>query len=261
MSRNRAEVEARRDADTRRGVEARLAAQDVRVDETPAGRLSVAPDRERATPFADLLAILDRRGVPAPLVCALGEGVVAIVEATRHAFPGNLFWDLDHVVVAMAEDAQRADDPLRHAARATEAVARLHRLFGEEGAIRFRYIHDFLYGHDWARWVQRSPAERSTVGPFDLPFLERMLRRGRELVELIDSDDPTYPRIEGSRSRNPFSFQRDADSERALYRDLAAHRMLPVETYLEDAEPVWDRPFEALRTTRAKALGLWTPPA
>ena len=129
-------------------------------------------------------------------------------------------------------------------------------LYGMRSPVRFQYVHDFTYGYDWAKWVRRSPRDRSHVGPFELDFLRYSRRRGHELLALIARDDAEYPSLPDDRPRNVFRFSRDPDEEILLLRDLASRDLLPVEAYRTDASPRWDRPFAELRDERALALGL-----
>jgi len=198
---------------------------------------------------------------PAEIAAALGapsmeSGLERVAEAMRAAFPDNLLGDLDHWAWAVAREAADGDDPDAHVGRATETTVELMRLFGCATPIRFRYVHDFVYGFDWAKWVRKDPAARAAVGPFDLAFLERMVRRGHELLALIAEDDEKYPQLRDDRPRNPFGFSREPEDELRLFRDLAARGLLPVEAWRLETAPTWDRPFTDLRAERARVLGL-----
>ncbi|MEM1417603.1 MAG: ferrochelatase, partial [Myxococcota bacterium] len=116
--------------------------------------------------------------------------------------------------------------------------------------------HDFLYAFDWSKWVREAPEERAAIGPFDRPFLERMVTRGRELVALIEARDLKYGPIPAGVDRNPFSFSRTPVDEARLWKDLAAVDGLPAKAWDPDAIPEWERDFYALREARARALGL-----
>ncbi len=204
----------------------------------------------------DIVSSLIEVGVSTSLVDAIGVGLARVTDAIESAFPDNIFGDLDHLALSVAREAEGAESPEAHAARAFETVVALMHLFGRETPIRFRYVHDFVYGYDWARWVRKDPATRRHVGPFDLAFLERMERRGRELLSLIEADDAKYPTLPDDRPRNPFGFSREPADERRLFHDLAAHGLLPVEAWRLEAAPQWERAFKELRDERAQALGL-----
>lgn len=220
----------------------------VRVDAS-ARWLSLAPGRARPTPLAVLID-----ATPAPSRDVVASTLTDIARAIDRHFPANLFADLDLVAGVLAETAARRG---RDAARAQgEAIVRLHALFGVETSIRFRYVHDFLYGFDWARWVARDPDARRGVRPFDPVFLAYSEARARELLELIARRDPKYGPLEAGRDRNPFPFRRDPEAERALLSSLAARDEIPVAAWTADARAAWDRPYVHLREEEARRLGL-----
>ena len=122
--------------------------------------------------------------------------------------------------------------------------------------LAFRYLHDFTYGYDWAKWVMRKPEVRLGIRPFDPVFVAYLRRRGEELVALVERDDKKYPKLPDGRSRNPFGFSREPAHEAVLFSDLAARGLLPVRGWDMDAEPVAERPFADLRFDRARQLGI-----
>lgn len=209
------------------------------------------PERAAATPPTALFRALAPRcaGLPA-MAEALAEGLVALADATIEHFPDNLFFDVDALAAGLLRGARDAGE----LTRAFDVVVKLHARFGCQTSIRFRYVHDFTYGFDWAKWVRRDPAARAAVGPFDPAFLEAMLVRGEELRALIAADDPKYPRLPDARPRNPFGFSRDPDDERRLHRALAAEGLLPIAAWTLDPTPIWDRPYAELRAARASEL-------
>ena len=217
---------------------------------------SLAPGRDRARPPSAVGAGLREGGVAVDLAAAVAVSLEEIAAAMDEAFPENILGDLDHLGWALAAEAAGAKDPSAHLGRATSTIVALVHLFGQGTAIRFRYVHDFIYGFDWAKWVREDPARRAEVGPYDLVFLERMVQRGHELLDLITADDRKYPRLHGPGARNPFGFSRDPADELRLHHDLAARALLPVEAYRLDAVPSWDAPYAELRVERARALGI-----
>lgn len=208
---------------------------------------SLAPGRARATP---LITLFDRLAPKAHPV-AFGRALHRLAAAQLEAFPDNLFWDLDALAAALA---RRADPGAMAATSAT--VAALQDLFGQATPIHFRYVHDFLYGFDWARWVAREPEARQHVGPFDDDFLSYTWRRGHELLLLIANDDEKYPKLPDGRPRNPFVFSREPEDEARLLEDLAARDAIPVRAWETDPPLVWDRPYRAIREERAQALAV-----
>lgn len=239
---------------------ARLADLDRRV--AVAGPpLTLAPGRRRATPLVELVERLLRPDAKLPdgVPQAFAEAMAGIVEAQLRAFPQNLFWDVDFLAASILRAALAGAEPAAHLHEAAELIASLQDLFGHGTAIRFRYVHDFVYGFDWAKWVRRGPDERADIGPFDLPFLRYTRARGAELLALIAQDDAKYHQLRDEAHRNPFAFSREPEDESRLFADLADQDLLPVRAFCTRAQPVWDRPFAELREQRARALGL-TPP-
>lgn len=211
--------------------------------------------RSRARTVSELCACLLSPQDSASLREGFVLGLVATIEAMLGAFPHNLFWDLEALAAVQLREARRAVDPAAAIRHRWTRIADLQHLFGHRGPIRFRYIHDFIYGFDWARWVAKSPQTRANVGPYDGAFVERMHRRGAELVETIEAgEDVTYPPLRDGRVRNPFGFSREPDDELALHRRLVELDALPVHAWSPDAEPRWQRPYKQLRDDAAEAL-------
>lgn len=231
----------------------RLAAIDARLGHAR----TLDPDRPRATPLATLVATVTTDPTrDARVVEAFAHGVADVADAILENFPDNIFWDLDGVLSTLWGGPcadERGDASVREV---TRAMVELQEMFGRHGPIRFRYAHDFLLGYDWARWVRRDPASRAGIGPFDRAFLDRMRRRGGELLALIDDDDRKYPRLDGPEHRNPFGFSREPGDEARLLEDLAARALVPVRVWSREATPRWDQPFAELREARARALGM-----
>jgi hypothetical protein len=227
---------------------------DARIDATTPARRSLAPCGRRAHP---LVAVAERhvRG-DRPLDRAFVDGLAKVGAAQVESFPDNLFWDFDAFAASVYAQAERADDPILLLDEVCGIACRLMALFGALSPIRFRYVHDFMYGFDWARWVARDPDGRAAVGPYDMPFLRYVFRRGHELVDLIHVDDAKYGRLEDGEHRNPFGFSREPDGERLLFEDLARRDLVPVPAWESTGRAMWDRPFAELREARAKALGL-----
>ncbi|MCC6873681.1 MAG: ferrochelatase [Sandaracinaceae bacterium] len=215
---------------------------------------SLCPDRPRRRSIEEVVAAL--REEAGPLAEPLAAGLAVIERAIEQHFPDNIFCDLDFLAASLVRQARRAPSMRAHIEDRVARVVRLHALYGGGTSIRFRYVHDFLYGYDWAKWVRRDPASRAHAGPFDLELLEHVERRGQELLGLIDQDDPTYHRLRDSRHRNPFGFGRDPDEEARLHEDLARRGWIPVEAWRLYASPVWDRPYAEERERRALELAL-----
>jgi hypothetical protein len=215
---------------------------------------SVAPDREFARTPAELAELLlEERD--AAWEASFRKGLSALERAQAEAFPQNIFGDLDFVAASVLRQGREADSGAL-VDELLERMCALQGLYGESTPIRFRYVHDFTYGYDWAKWVRREPAQDGRVGPFDLEFLVYMERRGHQLLELIAVDDRKYPTLRGPEHRNPFPFSREPAAESRLFPELARRGLLPVETWRLDAKARCDRPFADLRVAVAGELGL-----
>lgn len=229
-----------------------LTALDTRLAAHPYHTLEPGRSRGRLPSEVSARVLVSVQDIP--LARAFETGFAHAIEAMLTAFPGNLLWDLEALAARQLQQALAHAQPASHITHLWERVAGLQHLFGEGGPIRFRYIHDFIYGFDWAKWVAKKPEERSGVGPYDAAFVERMHRRGNELLALIDAGDTKYGPLQGPEARNPFSFSREPDDELALHHRLATDGSLPVQAWSADAVPDWRRPYAKLREDAAVAL-------
>ncbi|MBW2508528.1 MAG: ferrochelatase [Deltaproteobacteria bacterium] len=225
---------------------------DARIENTPRGALTLDPRRARATPLSEVVGALAE---PAELP-HLAAAAAAVAEAQLDSFPENVLWDFDYYLSSIHAQARETSSYAAHLERLMDRTVGLMRLYGQRSTIRFRYVHDFIYGFDWARWVRRDSSARKDSGPFSLRFLEQVERRGKDILTLIDEDDALYHKLSGSGSRNPFAFSRDPDDELLLYRRLAERGCIPVEAWRLDARPDASRDFDALREEVAEGLGL-----
>jgi hypothetical protein len=241
-----------------------LRALDARLDATETAGLSLdprAPGR-RATRLDVLISnwvsssAASSEGVDEGLKAALASALADVSEALLEAFPGNLFWDVDGVFGELARVGSASADEMRALAG---SLAELMHLFGGDSAIRFQYVHDFVYGFDWADWVRREPRSRAEIGPFDARYVARTKARGQELLELIAADDEQYPKVPEGEYRNPFSFVRTPTEERRLFESLAAAGVVPSPAWRQDAPAEWRREYDAERERIAQELGLSAP--
>jgi hypothetical protein len=216
----------------------------------PGPRASLCPERPRATSFAALGRALLHRDISEALGLTFASELERIGDSIRQHFPDNLFWDFDLLAASLLGHEERLGE-------AAAIVVRLHELFGTHTPIRFRYVHDFIYGYDWAKWVGRDPDARADNGPYSLEFLRDLEQRGHELLGLIASDDEKYPALAADElARNPFPFSREPEAESRLHRELGRRCLLPVEAWRVDAAPRAGRPFARLREECARELGL-----
>jgi hypothetical protein len=229
-----------------------LGAVDVRIAQTPRGALTLDPTRSFATSLTDLVSKLASGG-QSPYLAATAS---AVAGAQLHSFPENLFWDFDFYLTSVHARASTAPDYASYLEQVTRMTVDVMRLYGNQSPIQFRYVHDFMYGFDWARWVRRDPEARSRVEPFGLDFLQRLESRGRAILTLIEADDEWYPRLAEGTSRNPFPFSREPEDELRLYRVLAERGWMPVEAWRSEARPDAARDYDSLREDAARSLGL-----
>jgi len=225
---------------------------DARIAQSPQGPLTLDPHRAFATPLTEVVSSLAGERQTPHLVAAAS----AVAQAQIISFPDNLFWDFDFYLGSIHRDASASADYAGYLHDAALLTVGLMQLYGQQSTIRFRYVHDFMYGFDWARWVRRNPSARRDLQPFGPEFLQQSERRGRDLLSLIQADDAWYPRLEEGVSRNPFPFVREPRDELRLYRALAERGYVPVEAWRLDAQPHAGRDFDALRQQTAKSLEL-----
>lgn len=213
-------------------------------------RVSLCPDRSSPTPFSSLWSSLP---LDPSTLGAVQDATWSVVEAIVEHYPDNVFWDLDRLLFDLT-----LRDSIEAIGKTATKVVRLMAGFGAHSQIRFRYVHDFTYGFDWAKWVARDPEPRSHIGPFDEEFLDYLEIRQGELLALIAQNDATYGQLKGDQPRNPFAFSREPADERTLHEDLAKSGAVPVETWELRGRARWGAHFAQAREDRARALGLAT---
>jgi hypothetical protein len=224
-------------------------------------RLSLHPERPRASSLRELGGRSLKRDDSAGLKREFAECLSSIALSIAEHFPENIFWDLDFLAAsliaqvrdAIAEGGEKAG--LVRLCETTELLVDVQARYGAGSPIRFRYVHDFIYGYDWARWVAREPQTRTAIGPYDPIFVQRMRDRSKELLQLIAANDETYPSLEANVARNPFGFSREPEAETALLFQLARAELIPVEAWRSDPIPQWNRPYGELRERQARELG------
>jgi hypothetical protein len=225
---------------------------EARIQETRFGALSLDPNRTTASSPTELVfSMADAQQVP-----HLASAASAVAEAQLCSFPENLFWDFDFYLASIHRDASAVSDYASYLEEVTRITVGLMTLYGQQSLIRFRYVHDFMYGFDWARWVRREPDERNGIEPFGIDFLQQTESRGRDIVNLINADDDWYPKLADGTVRNPFPFSREPEEELSLYRLLADRDCIPVQAWRIDAQADSSRDFDALREDLAASLGL-----
>ncbi|MEO0421609.1 MAG: ferrochelatase [Pseudomonadota bacterium] len=223
------------------------AALDAWLDEEVGERASLCPGRREPTSFA---ALWPHLGLTPARAAAVYRQTERVVRAIAMHFPDNVFWDLDLIIQALAD---------RPSVEAIEAMGErfvgLVDGFGIHSSIRFRYVHDFTYGFDWAKWVAKAPEQRAHIGPFDEVFLAYLECRRQELLVLIAKDDAKYGRLRDERPRNPFGFSREPQDERRLHEVLADRGQIPVATWDRRGRAQWGARFAEQRAELAVELG------
>lgn len=239
-----------------------LAQADARLRTAATEWRSLAPGAARASSLASIGERLLPHAVPPIVAVAWARALVQVASAMRDAFPENIFWDLDVLaasLLAQGSDRDAQEAPAAITEHADQLVA-VQRVFGRDTPVAFRYVHDFTYGFDWAKWVAKDPDSRADVVAFAPRFVRAMIARGHELHALIaEGDDERYPPVAAGEARNPFGFSREPPAEARLMCHLAAHDLLPVRAWDPTHVPAWNRPYAALRRQAAQALGIQRP--
>ena len=225
---------------------------------------SLAPYRDHATPLDQLCSQLIDETIDSSLARVFAQGMAQTAQALAAHFPDNIFADIDFLAAALLAQTRchtKIDDREITSRRSAcdlaelfDRITALIQLYGCRSAIGFRYVHDFLYGFDWARWVRKDPDQRSSVGPFDAEFLHYLHLRGTELLALIARGDRKYPPLSPGEWRNPFDFSRTPADEALLHQTLATEGLLPLAAWDLSAQPVFDKDFYQLRQQRAAQL-------
>lgn len=185
----------------------------------------------------------------------VARAIYTIVRTEQQHFPENIFWDKQYLVRYLLDQAQ--GQGMGYIREFAHTFTELLALFGRGSAISFRYVHDFMYGFDWAKWVKKDREQRSHIAPFSLEFMHGMMQRGQELLQLIEENDQKYHQLgSGEKYRNPFAFSREPADETRLLRGLAAQGMIPVPAWDWNATPRWDLAFADARQALSSQLGI-----
>jgi hypothetical protein len=148
-------------------------------------QLSLNPQKTLATSFVELGSLVTAKTNDIQLITFLKNTLEQIISAYLNNFPENLFWDFDFLVSSMLRQALVANDAVEFLTCFANKIVSLLELCGIKTKIRFRYVHDFMYGFEWARWVQKEPETRAHEEPFSLNFLDYLLVKGEEILQLI----------------------------------------------------------------------------
>jgi hypothetical protein len=234
---------------------ARLERTDRRLRAAACAYHTLDPEREQPSPLHEIAERLVESGRDVALAAASCDALERIASSQLENFPDNLFWDFDYIAACLW--APSGDSSLSRLRAHEQTFVRLLCAFGRNSPIRFRYVHDFVYGLDWERWVKRDPARHGAVGPFDRRFLRRVLWRGCDIRRRIErGDDADFPKLAKGQWRNPFAFSREPEHELRLHRDLARREAIPVPSWRLCAAPDFSKPFTQIRLLRARELGI-----
>jgi hypothetical protein len=182
--------------------------------------------------------------------------LISIVESIQFNFPHNIFFDIDYLSFEVINQCKSTNtDFLEQLDLKRKKLISIFELFGKDSKIKFRYIHDFIYGFDWLKWMleKRNPMENQS--PYGNDFLNYISSRGAELVLLIDQNDVKYPDLM-EEYRNPFLFSRTPIEEEKLHRVLQETDSLPISSWDIFAIPKFDKNYSSIRTQTAHSLGI-----
>lgn len=231
------------------------------IDETFAQQsinlLSLNPQKTLITSFAELGNLITEQNIDAEILTSLQETLEIIVRTQLQNFPENIFWDSDFLVSSMLKQALIADEGAIAFLKAfSEKMVYLTEMFGNKTEIRFRYVHDFMYGFEWAKWVQKEPQKRAHIESFSMVFLDYLLIKGKELLQRINNSQVTSYKLCDTGYRNPFAFSREPEDEYRLLTYLAEEELIPVAVWNWNASPVWNKPFQEMRQQLALKLNI-----
>ncbi len=218
--------------------------------------LSLNPEKNLATSLAKLGILVSSITDDKYLINQLRNTLEQIVYSLLQNFPENIFWDFDFMVFSMFKQALLANSPENFLEYFGNKIVSLIELFGAKSIIKFRYIHDFMYGFDWAKWVQKDPLNRAHIQPFDLIFLDYLLLKGRQIIQQISLNQLPHYKLSETGYRNPFSFSREIDDEYLLLTSLAKKELIPVPAWHPHIQPIWNKAFQYEREELSLKLNI-----
>ena len=219
--------------------------------------LTLNPHKNLITSFVELENLITTITTDQEIIITLRDTLELIIYAQVQNFPENIFWDFDFLVNSMLRQALLADEgAIAFLECFSKKMVLLIELFGIKKEIRFRYVHDFIYGFDWAKWVKKEPQTRSHSEPFSLVFLDYLLVKGEKLIKHLNYGQMTSYNLSNTGYRNPFDFSREPEDERLLLGYLATEKLIPVEVWNWDTRPVWNQPFQEMRQQLALKLNI-----
>ncbi|MEH1925679.1 hypothetical protein [Nostoc sp.] len=219
--------------------------------------LSLSPEKTLITSFAELGNLITEQNTDIQIIITIQQTLESIVRTQLQNFPENIFWDFDFLVSSMLKQALTANEGAIPFLKVFgEKMVSLTEMFGNKTEMRFRYVHDFIYGFEWARWVQKEPQKRAHIEPFSLLFLDYLLVKGKELLQRINHGQVVSYKLCDTGYRNPFTFSREPEDEYRLLTCLAEEQLIPVAVWNWNASPVWNKPFQEMRQQLALKLNI-----
>lgn len=228
------------------------------IDRTLGPLRTLDPARTRTTPLVEICREILSGEEDRQTITLFCEGAIELAHSQAVNFPENIFWDLDLLLAEVYRDSQRGDSTVDHSGLRERFVVldEILGLYGRRSSVNFNYVHDFIYGYDWVKWVSRDERERQDSSPFNLEFLRHLEKRGQEIVALIRKNDDFYQQLPRSTPRNVFGFSRDPDDEVKLFGHLASSGHIPVEAWNVNGTRRPDFNLYQVRYNTALELGL-----
>ncbi|TGN14038.1 hypothetical protein [Leptospira ilyithenensis] len=179
-----------------------------------------------------------------------------IVHSVMDHFPENIFWDFDYMIMKIVNNSiDPEQDFLQSMSLTAGKILNIFSIFGKNSAIKFRYIHDFIYGYDWLKWILEKKQPGDETDPYGVCFLDYIGHRGMEMISLVGKNDTNYPELNGE-YRNPFLFSRSDEDEINLLTNLARSGNIPIEAWDRYANPKSDRNYSKIRLERSEQMGI-----
>lgn len=216
------------------------------------------PSRTETTPLEEICLTVLSGEQNHEIITLFCEGVCDLARSQAVNFPENIFWDLDLLLAEVYRDSKSDGvtvDPAELRGRFL-VLEEILGLYGRRSSVNFNYVHDFVYGYDWVKWVARDEENRRDSSPFGLEFLRYLEKRGREIVALIRKNDDFYRQLPREKPRNVFGFSRDPADEIRLFGHLASNGHIPVEAWSVNGIRRPDFNLYQIRYNTALELGL-----
>lgn len=182
--------------------------------------------------------------------------VIEICNSIQDNFPQNIFYDLDYLFYQILQESKTSEIGFEPKLNEFQnSLNSIFTIFGIHSSVKFRYIHDFIYGYDWLKWTLEKKGSQEIESPLGEPFLNYITNRGKELENLIEGNDKNYP-VLNEPFRNPFLFVRSTQEEEILHSNLSIDHLIPLEAWNLFAIPKSDKNYSEIRTKRALELGI-----